>query len=295
MDQGREVVAYVPYTVSPGKHSVRVQYPGCLSLTTETNATPQKAGLVEGILPPETPWLNGTPAGSPNGFVASAGISINTLHFNSFGNAFASNATTQPAVSSAHVGVEAAGPSVSLGMQKRWFDLLVDARWIMGSTTGGTDGVMYGGPRPIVSQASEAASFHEGDIGVRMGPRFPIWFASLAFGPGTSLGAFTISPSDGSKGVTRVLFGGSFWGAIDVQPLCDFGLQVGGAASLVLDGFGGSSSSSPGSPATAQAPSSYNNDPGASYSTTFFVQVAYEPNRLCERDRAGLFRLEGTR
>jgi hypothetical protein len=296
MDQGKEVVAYVPFTVSPGRHAVRVQFPNCRTLSTDANALPQKPAVVEGILPPETPWLNGTPAGSPNGFVVSAGVTMNTLHFRSFGNLFGSGSTTQPVSSSSDVGVAAAGPSGSIGLQKRWFTLLGDVRWLTGSTTGGGQGVVYGGPRPVLAQTNEAASLQEADLGLRMGPRIPIYLAALSFGVGGNLGYLSISPAQaGLNSNTWALLGGNLWATVDVQPLCDWGLQIGGALSAVVNFAGGSSSSSScGYGGTTACASSSSADPQARFATTFFVQAAYEPNRLCERERAGLFRLEGT-
>jgi hypothetical protein len=296
MDQGREVVAYVPYTVSPGPHTVRVRYAGCLSLSTTANATAEAPAVVQGMLPPETPWLNGSPSGSPNGWVVSAGVSGNTLHFNSFSAALGGGANRQPIAATSDVGVAAAGPSASAGLQLRWFTLLVDARWITGNTTGSAPVVTYGGARPLLSTTSGAASLQEADFGLRVGPRFPFYFAALSFGVGGSLGALTIAPSGGGGGLTRGIAQATLWGAVDIQPLCNWGVRAGGGVAAVgtLGSSSSSSSGSCGGP-TVCGPSGDSQDPQTTYATSFFVQLAYEPNRLCERQRAGLYRLEGTR
>jgi len=276
---------------------VRVQHPGCLSLTTTATATAQAPGMVDGMLPPDTPWLNGTPAGSPNGWRASAGVSESTIHFKAFQNALNTSSTQSVSSSSSpDVGVAAAGPSVSAGLVLRWFTLLADARWIWGSTNGTAPAVTYGGQRPILATMSSSASLREGNIGIRLGPRFPIYFAALSFGVGGSLGVLGISPSQSSNGgVTMFAPSGDLWGAIDARPLCDWGVQVGGGASLLGDVGGGHG----GGPSCSGVTACSNNgndtqDPQARYATSWFVHVVYEPNRLCERQRAGLYRLKGT-
>ena len=83
-------------------------------------------------------------------------------------------------------------------------------------------------PDPVVH-----LELHTGDLaracafyaGLRLGPKLPLYYAALSAGPGVALLVQDIdSPTFGSHGAPALF--ASAWAALDVQPLCDFGLQA---------------------------------------------------------------------
>jgi hypothetical protein len=101
------------------------------------------------MLPPENPWFNGTPAGSPNGFRVSAGVTISTLGFNQFQNLFDKASSAQRIATD----VSLVGPSASVGLQGRWFMAVIDARYVTGSTSGTAQSTDTTGPRPTTTES----------------------------------------------------------------------------------------------------------------------------------------------
>jgi PEGA domain len=261
LEDGRAVPAYVPFKVATGLHSVRVLAPGCDPLGTTAAASAKDAGAVDGTLPPDNPWFNGSPAGSPDGWRVGAGFRASTNGFQAFQNFFTDKAARAHAPSI--VDVHLAGPSATAGLQGRWLTLLLDASYEWGSVT--TPPVLVG-----------SSSLSKWDFALRFGPRFPLYFVAVSLGLGANLGGFTFSPTAGAGGgFSGVEGGGGFWAAVDAQPLCDWGLQVGGET------FG----------AAYSTPAANVQGNG---SVALFVHMAYEPNRVCARKRSGFYRLTGT-
>jgi hypothetical protein len=259
-----ESPAYVPFTVSPGSHLVTVRFPECEALSA-TATTPAGSGAtIEGVLPPVHPWFNGSPAGSPNGWRVSAGFAWTTVKFDSFQNFFGGRAVPS------RVDLSLAGLSTTFGLEGRWVTLLVDGRYMWGSTTGSIPTVNESGPRPTLESFSENASIHQVDGGVRIGARVPLYVAALSFGPGANLGGYSLSSTH--YGRSAVQAGGGAWAAIDAKFLCDFGVEAGGGYyAVVYGGQGG--------------------DVDATTATSFFIHAEYEPNQLCERKVAGMYQL----
>lgn len=270
IEDAKEVPAFVPFTVSPGTHRVRVRFPGCDPLET-TAAVPAGGGAVEvsGMLPPENPWFNGSPAGSPNGFRASIGVTFGTLHFDRF-DGFIDKRSPMTRTSA---DVTLGGPSVAVGSQTRWFMGVIEARYLFGSTD---QGVSVGDPnnpnalpRPAPgAPTSEGASVSEWDVGVKIGPRIPLNIASLGFGALAGAGVLHVSPDGESSGQTGAFARGGGWAGVEAQPLCDFSLGTAFSLSAVAVGGPG------GEPTTEQA---------------WTIHVGYQPNVLCRRKRAGLY------
>jgi hypothetical protein len=142
---------------------------------------------------------------------------------------------------------------------------MADLRWITGS---------FSGSNPGAPQVTQSASFDEEDVALRLGPRIPIYFTALSFGVGTTIGTYSASSSSAGSSVRSALVGQSLWGTLDVKPLCDWKLELGAAVSGYFNG----ESCQLGAPTCV--------------ASTFSVQAAYEPNRLCELDRSGLFHLD---
>jgi hypothetical protein len=254
---GRDVAAFVPFTVNPGPHEVQIHLPTCDALTVSTVAAPHTPASVTGVLPPETPFFNGSPAGSPNGFRVSAGWDFSTVTFNNFVGFFPTPSGATPAGAYPQLGVGLNGPALGVGLEGRWLELLLDLRYLTGSTSGG--------------QASNIQQF---DGSMRFGLRAPLYYASLAGGMGFGGGYYNVAPSGGagSSGATGQGFG---WIAIDARPLCDWGLEAGFRSSFA-DGYASS-----------------NNDVQTQGEMAFFLHAVYEPNVLCSRKQGGMYQLNG--
>lgn len=268
VEDNREVPAHVPFTMPPGSHRVRVRFPGCDPLETLAEAPAGGAIDVVGMLPPENPWVNGTPAGSPNGFRVNAGVTISSVHFRKFQNFF-DRAT---AISDRAVDVGLAGPSVSIGAQSRWVLGTIDARYAVGFTTG-TQTAIDRTPPPSIATSSLDGSLSIADLGLRIGGRVPLNIASVAAGVKGGLGVLHFSPSGPSSSGNGVFGRGGLWAGVEAQPLCDFSLGLEFSLSAVSTGGVGSNAA-----ATREA--------------AWTVHVGYEPNVLCRRKRAGLYRLD---
>jgi hypothetical protein len=267
----KEVPAYVPFTVPAGQHLVRVRFPGCDPLEAQAVGAPASAVEVTGMLPPENPWFNGTPAGSPNGFRVSAGVTISTLGFNQFQNLFdkASSAKRIPA------DVSLVGPSASVGLQGRWFMAVLDARYVTGSTSGSAQTVDNSGLRPTTTESPVDATVSVADLGLRLGPRVPLDIASISAGGVVGGGVLRLEPSGPLTNVHGTLPGalarGGFWAAVEAQPLCDFSLGLGFSLSAVT-------SSGPRVEPTTEA--------------AWTIHAGYEPNVFCRRKRGGLYQIQ---
>ena len=260
-----EVPAYVPYTVSPGVHRAIVRFPSCEPLTAETTAPAQQAGTIEGVLPPLNPFLNGSPAVSPNGVRVSVGFAQTSVQFKNF-QAFLIPGAASASASST---VGMAGLSASFAVQGRWTLLAIDARYVWGWTTGSAESVTEGASRPAFVTSSTQASLDQIDFILRPGFRVPLYYAAIAFGPEAHAGRLRTSPSNGG---TTFEGGGGFWGAVDAQPLCDFGLSVGAGYSRV--GYS-------------------HDDVDSQWASSLFVHATYQPNTICDRKQAGMYQLRG--
>jgi hypothetical protein len=259
--------AYVPYGVSPGTHTVEIRIPTCDPLQTKVEATWQRPGLVSGALPPSSPFFNGSPAGSPNGWRFGAGFAYSRLHFDNFQHFFPA-VTIRPTPAD----LELAGPALTAGFQWRWFTLLAEGHYVWGSSTG----TQIGSVGAALGSVSQAGSFSTWDVGLRFGPRIPLHLASVALGGELGAGGLTASP-DGASGGTSLLFRAGGWALIDLQPLCDFSVGVGPRLGWYAIT----------SPKYAPAGSSLTDG----VDVGLFAQAAWVPNTLCDRRRNGEFQL----
>lgn len=270
VEDNHEVPAYVPFTVPAGQHLVRVRFPGCGPLQTSADAAAGGAVDITGMLPPENPWFNGTPAGSPNGFRVSLGVTFSSIGFNQFQNLF-NNAVASQA---RKVDVSLVGPSASVGTQTRWFMGVIDVRYVTGSTSGSgiTSDTMA--TVPAGTSAPFNATVSVADVGLRIGPRLPLNIASISGGALAGAGVLRLEPSGALTRTSGTVLGGfgrgGFWAAVQAQPLCDFSLGLGFSLSAVASGN--------------------SVDPTAEAAWT--IHVGYEPNVLCRRQRAGLYRIK---
>lgn len=263
-EPGREVVAYVAYRVAPGKHAVHVSALGCDSLDTTVVAPEGGVANVRGSLPLADTWFQGSPAGSPDGWRFGLGVVESSTTFTTYNNFFVNYPgkpkTTLP------IGLTMFGGSIVAGLQTRWTTVLADARFETGRNTG----IIFG---PSDQPVAIDTRLSQWLVGARPGVRLPLYIAALSGGLGVHLGQYFFTPASGSS-QSGMLFSTSLWAALDIQPFCEWGAQVGGSESY--DNY------------------SVNNGVGNTGVTSLWLQATYTPNGMCNRKHAGQFHIEAT-
>jgi hypothetical protein len=248
---GPDDPAFVAFSVTPGPHQVRVAVPGCETLSVATVASPERPAAVTGMLPKENPFFNGSPAGTPSGFHLGLGWDYSFLDLSSF-YSFGTSAALNPT-----------GPVATIGTVGRWWEVVFDVRYLFASTS--------------------LASLQQFDTGIRFGPRIPLYYAVLSGGVGGSFGYFNTSATANGTGSANITGGSSNgatarafgWAAVDIRPLCDWGIEVGWQQSF-LNAYANASQA------------------GGQNETALLFQALYQPNAMCSRSRDGLYKLDGT-
>jgi hypothetical protein len=259
-EPGHEAGAYVAYRIEPGHHRVHVASPHCEAQDTTIDVAEGGVADVKGSLRANNHWLEGSPAGSPDGWVASAGLVTSATSFSSYQNFFANGHDRgSTAVTTLASGLEMAG-----GLQGRWLLALGDARLQVARVVGA------GGSGPPSSSDSTLSQW---SLGVRAGVRVPLYYVTLIWGVGAHLGQYVFTPDSGSWR-SGGLLGVSGWQAVDIQPFCEWGAQLGAEAGSVDYG---------GVPGGA----------GNGGMVTLWASISYAPNTLCTRRRAGRLKIEG--
>lgn len=262
-EPGREVVAYVAYRVAPGKHAVHVAALGCESLDTAVVAPEGGVVDVRGSLPLADTWFQGSPAGSPDGWRFGVGVVESSTTFKTYNNFFLNYPGNPPL----NIGMTMFGPSIVAGLQTRWTTVLADARFEYGRNTGAVF------EPDFVHVASVNSRLTQWLVGARPGVRLPLYVVALSGGLGVHLGQYFFTPDSGSS-QSGLLFSTSLWGAVDIQPFCEWGAQIGGSESY--DNY------------------SVGNGAGNTGVTSLWLQVTYTPNGMCLRKHAGHFHIEAT-
>lgn len=271
LDDGREVPAYVPYIVYAGAHAVRVRFPNCEPLDINVEAGANKPTTVSGILPPTRPFLNGSPVGSPNGWEVHIGLATSAITLPRFDRLFGGT----PPLNDVAADLTLVGLQLGGGVEGRWFTFSGELRYLAGSTSGSRPGVLAGtGQSGPIGPISLESSFNMKEIGFRMGPRFPFYYAALGFGVGATVGQFSASPT-GSEDQSGVMGRGFGWAAIEGRYFCDWKLEGG-----VNYGVMGIDSDAA-------------NEPMADFGV--FFHVGYSPNTVCARKRNGEYALKELR
>jgi len=266
-EPGHEVVAYVAYRVTPGHHLVHVAAPHCEAQDASVDAPEGGVSDVRGSLAPANHWLEGSPAGSPDGWRLSAGLIESSTTFSSYQNFFSTGFT-----SLGNVGATLVGPAFTAGLQGRWLTALLDARFQLTRVTGNATVASALQPGQLAAYDSTLSQW---SIGARPGVRVPLVVAALSTGFGLYLGQYFFSPDTAGSSKSGGYVSLSYWAALDVQPFCEWGMQV--AASTSYDSYGVSTGGV-----------------GNGGVTSLWLQATYTPNILCTKRRAGLFRIEGT-
>jgi hypothetical protein len=256
-EPGREVIAYVAYRVAPGRHTVHVAALGCDARDAVIDAPEGGVATVNGALPPSDDWYEGSPAGSHDGWRLSAGVIETSAGFGDYEH-FLLN--IPPNTKPTTAGLTLVGASVATGYEGRWTTALVEARFEGGRATGIDN-------NPIFN-----STLSQWLIGVRPGLRLPLYIAAVSGGLGLHIGQYFFSPDSGSS-VSGVLVSGSAWAAVDVQPFCEWGFQV-GAESSEYD-------------YTANTVSQN------AFITSFWGHVTFTPNSACTHRKSGLLHIEG--
>jgi hypothetical protein len=257
-EPGREVIAYVAYKVAPGRHTVHVAALGCDGRDAVVDAPEGGVANVTGALPPSDDWYEGSPAGSHDGWRLSAGILETSAGFGDYENFF----LTPPSGTSGQktAGLTLLGASVASGYEGRWFTGLVEGRFAGGHLTN------------LDNTSAFNSTLSQWTIGVRPGLRLPLYIAALSGGLGLHVGQYFFAP-DGGSSTSGVLVSGSAWGAVDLQPFCEWGFQI-GAESAEYD-------------YTANKVSQ--ND----FITSFWGHVTFTPNRACKNKQSGGLQIQG--
>jgi hypothetical protein len=165
------------------------------------------------------------------------------------------------------VGAILVGPTATAGLQGRWLTALVDARFQLTRVTGSAE--VAGEPVAYDSTLSHWS------VGVRPGVRLPLVVAALSTGLGLHVGQYFFAPDTAGSSKSGSFLSASYWAALDAQPFCEWGLQMGAAASY--DTYGGISGGV-----------------GGGVVTSLWFQATYTSNTACNRRRGGLLRIEGT-
>jgi hypothetical protein len=260
-------VSYVPYAVEPGRHAVRVALAGCDARDAVVDAPVGGSAKVTGMLPPSRLWFDGSPAGSPDGWRLSAGITTMSQTFKSYGNLFQLPGGGSPMLEA--VPLTLVGPTITGGLAGRWLTLVADVRFLHGAVG---DVASTSMPSTIPSGNTTDSSLSLVTMGVRPGVRMPILFAALSFGAAIDGGVYYFSPQNLGPSQSASYVDVGAWAALDVKPWCDWGLQAG--IETTTSGFNG--------------PEIDGTSP-----TIAWLHVFYEPNAVCQRKRSGAFHIDG--
>jgi hypothetical protein len=260
-------VSYVPYAVAPGRHAVRVALAGCEARDAVVDAPLGGSTKVTGMLPPSRLWFDASPAGSPDGFRLSAGITTMSQTFTQYGQLFQLPAGGSPTL--AAVPLTLVGPTIAGGLAGRWLTLVVDARFLHGAVG---DVATTSASAAIPAGSTTDSSLSLVTMGVRPGVRMPILFAAVSLGLAVDGGVYYFSPQNLGPSQSASYVDVGAWAALDVKPWCDWGVEAG--VETTTPGFDGPNI-------------------GASSPTIAWVHVFYEPNAVCQRKQSGAFRVEG--
>jgi hypothetical protein len=277
-EPGHEVVAYVAYRVAPGHHLIHVAAPHCEAQDASVDTPEGGVSDERGSLAPANRWLEGSPAGSPDGWRLSAGLIESSTTFAAYQNFSTSSLGLGTAKNLGNVEATLVGPTATAGLQGRWLTALLDARFQVGRQTGTL--VSPGSPSttgstvPGGTLVAYDSTLSQWSVGARPGVRLPLVVAALSTGVGLHIGQYFYSPDTGTSR-SGTFFSASYWIALDAQPSCEWGFQVAWAESA--DDYSGTS-----------------NGVSNSGVTSLWASATYTPNVTCTRRRDGLFRIEGT-
>jgi hypothetical protein len=148
---------------------------------------------------------------------------------------------------------------VAAGLQGRWLSALLDARFQLAR----------------VSPTGLASTLSQWSVGIHPGVRLPLFIAAVSTGIDLRLGQWYVTPDSQATTQNGLFASLGYWAALDVQPFCEWGLQLAWAPSVDSYTTGGSG-------------------PSNSGVSSFWLQGTYTPNHLCMRKNAGQMKIEAT-
>jgi hypothetical protein len=155
---------------------------------------------------------------------------------------------------------------LSAGIQGRWLTLVADARV---AHTSHDDSVAS--TSSVLANTNVTSALTIGTVGIRPGVRLPLLYGAVSAGVMFDVGGYDFSAPSVGPGQAGVVGDAGGWFALEVKPLCDWGVQLGiSAATTVIFGA--------------------NVDQQGE--TTSWLNVFYEPNAACQRARSGAYHLE---
>lgn len=256
-DAGRNVVTYVEYAAAPGTHRLRARIPDCEPLETAVMVDAASGADVKGALPSDTPTLLAGPQGTPGHWRLGVDAWFFSPSLKSSGTFRARNT---PDSYSGGYGA-ATGVSFSGALVARWFTMSLRGAVGEGSVHRASYTSNYVLPTD--------ADVHAYAWTFRMAFRIPFNLVALNVGPEAGLMEFDM------KKVRTGQPGGVLgtWAALDLQPLCDWGMRalfdLAYSTDLSRGGNGGS---------------------GGPVSSLEFG-IFFEPNGRCRREQATDFGL----
>jgi hypothetical protein len=209
-EPGHEVVAYIAYRVAPGHHLVHVASPHCEGQDASVDAPEGGIADVKGELAPANHWLEGSPAGSPDGWRLSGGLIESTTTFSGYQNFFSSGYN-----SLGNIGATLVGPAFTAGLQGRWLTALLDARFQLARVTGNAVLTTASSNTPGTTYDSTLSQW---SIGARPGVRIPLVVAALSTGFGLHLGQYFFSPDTAGSSKAGTYVSVSYWAASTCSP-----------------------------------------------------------------------------
>lgn len=239
------VVQAVEYSVPAGMHRARVGITDCRAMDAVVNVDARLGARLEGALESDKFVLFKGPAGSPGRLRLALGL-------------WMPGGGVRDRVPEYYDGkfADVLGMSIEAGLVSRWFALYADGAYGKGSFKRDSFNTHYALP--------DKAHVVWDQLAWRFGPRFP--FNVVALGLGASIGMQELDLEQVRTGKKTGV--GGFYGQLDIQPLCDFGL-------FALGHF--------------QKPFSDDRPIGALQAGLF-----YQPNARCRKERATKLGLNST-
>ena len=239
------VVQAVEYSVPAGAHRVRVSITDCRAMDAVVNVDARLGAKLEGALESDKFVLFKGPAGSPGSLRVALGL-------------WMPGGGVRDRVPEYYDGkfADVLGMSIEAGLVSRWFALYADGAYGKGSFKRDSFNTHYALP--------DKANVVWNQLAWRFGPRIP--FNVIALGLGVSIGVQELDLEQVRTGKKTGV--GGFYGQLDIQPLCDFGL-------FALGHF--------------QKPFSDDRPIGALQTGLF-----YQPNARCRKERATKLGLNAT-
>ena len=206
IEDSRNVLDHIEYTLNAGRHTARVALPGCYGYDIQLDVDPVKGADISGALETSRFVLVQGPQGTPGWFQVALGTWL-----------AGGTAKTDAPDTYASRGISVVGGSLDLGAVDRWFGYYVDWSYGTGSFNRKT---FNASPSSGGGSLPSSAGVTWNRLDTRFGPRFPFNVVSLGFGPKIGWEEVDIQQVRTGKSAG---FGGGYFD-VNFEPICDFGL-----------------------------------------------------------------------